>query len=145
MNKGLLAKTIVLVGLGLIIISCFSVGIPVPMVKASLTQNTLIAQMISKVDAAEIYGTIDALQSFTTRCYGYSGNTQAAAYLYGRFSNIPGLSVEYQSSYNNVIATLNGVDSTSKEIYVLGHTMIARTMRMKALRQALLTMGAVLL
>jgi hypothetical protein len=120
LNKGLLAKTIVLVGLGIIIISLFSVTIPVPVAKASSTQNNLIAEMLSKVDTAEIYSTIYALQSFTTRCYGYSGNTQTAAYLYGRFSNIPGLAVEYQSSYNNVIATLSGVDSTSKEIYVFG-------------------------
>ena len=91
-----------------------------PTVKAEPVQDSLIAQMISQMNEAEIYNTAYCLQNFTTRAYGYPGNVEAATYLYNRLSNISGLSVEYQSDYYNIVATLPGVDSTSNDIFVVG-------------------------
>jgi hypothetical protein len=76
--------------------------------------------MISKMDPAEIYNTIYALQNFSTRAYGYSGNVDSAIYLYNRLSGISQLSVEYQSNLSNVIATLPGVDKKSNDTYIVG-------------------------
>ena len=72
------------------------------------------------MNQTEIYNTAYALQNFSTRVYGYSGNVAAATYLYNRLSNISGLSVEYQSDYNNIVATLPGVDLTSSATYMVG-------------------------
>ena len=86
--------------------------------QASSTQDPIIAEMISKISESEIYDTVAYLtQTIGTRYYGTSGNTLAGTYLYNRLGNISGLTVEYQSSYRNVIATL---PSNSSEIYIVG-------------------------
>lgn len=84
-------------------------------------QDPLIASMIQQIDQSEIYNTVYSLQNFTTRYYGYSGNTEASTWLYNKLSNIPRLNVEYQGGeYRNVIATLPGMDKTSSSIYMVG-------------------------
>jgi hypothetical protein len=82
--------------------------------------DPLIVDMIQQVDEGEIYGTVFALQNFTSRHYWYPGNQQAAAYIHDRLSSIPGLDVEYQGEVRNVIATLPGRDAGSDEIYLVG-------------------------
>jgi len=82
--------------------------------------DSRIAEMISKINETEIYNTVYRLQNFTTRVYGYTGNTNAADHIYHRLENIPELTVEYQGTYKNVIATLPGTDPTSNQIYVVG-------------------------
>ncbi len=79
-----------------------------------------IADMISRINELEIYNTVYHLQNFTTRAYGYLGNAEAATYLYSRLDSIPGLEVEYQGVYKNVIATLPGNDTTSNAVYMVG-------------------------
>jgi hypothetical protein len=91
-----------------------------PIDQAELVQNNLVASMISKMNTIEIYNTVYKLQNFKTRAYGYSGNVEAASYLYNRLTNISGLSVEYQSDYRNIVATLPGVDPTSNATYIVG-------------------------
>jgi hypothetical protein len=91
-----------------------------PLAKAEPVQDSSIAQMVSQVDESEIYNTAYTLQNFTTRAYGYPGNVKAATYLYNRLSNISGLNVEYQGDYNNIIATLPGVDSTFNDMFIVG-------------------------
>ena len=120
LNKSLCAKAILLTALvltmtGTCLLNCFA-----PASSAVLVQDNLVAEMISKMNTTEIYNTVYALQNLTTRIYGYSGNVEAATYLYNRLSNISGLSVEYQSNYNNIVATLPGMDSTSNVNYVVG-------------------------
>ena len=83
-------------------------------------QDPLIVDMIQKIDEGKIYNTVYSLQNFTTRKYGTTGNLNAGTYLYNRLGNISRLKVEYQSTYRNVIATLNGTDSTSNAIYMVG-------------------------
>jgi len=85
------------------------------------SEEQLIAEMISQVSEPEIYQSVNALQNFGTRVYGYSGNTNAATYLYERLSQIPGLNVEFQGgAYRNIIATLPGLDTTSSSIFIVG-------------------------
>ena len=91
-----------------------------PTDQAELVQDNLVATMISKMNTIEIYNTVYTLQNFKTRAYGYSGNVEAASYLYNRLSNISGLSVEYQGDYRNIVATLPGVDPTSNATYIVG-------------------------
>ena len=79
--------------------------------------DSIISNLISQVDQSRILETVNALQNFTSRVYGYPGNTRAATYLYSELSAIPGLSVEYQSNYKNVVATLPGKDSI---VYMVG-------------------------
>ena len=86
----------------------------------SSTQDPIIAEMISKTSESEIYDTVYHLQNFTTRRYNSSGNLEAATYLYNRFRSISGLSVEYQGSYKNIIATLYGTDTASNALYMVG-------------------------
>ena len=85
------------------------------------TANPIIAEMISEVNETNIENSTLALQSFGTRAYpvggGFtSGNQEAAAWLYSQLDAIEGLSVAYQSTHNNVVATLAG-DST---VYIVG-------------------------
>jgi hypothetical protein len=85
------------------------------------TANPIIAEMISQVSETNIENSTLALQSFGTRAYPVggsftSGNQQAAAWLYSQLDAIQGLSVAYQSTHKNVIATLSG-DST---VYIVG-------------------------
>ena len=91
-----------------------------PLVNAELTEDQIIAEMISQMNTTEIYNTVYALQNFNTRRYGTPGNLEAATYIYDRLSIIPRLSVDYQGKYNNVIATLLGIDATSNAIYIVG-------------------------
>ena len=84
------------------------------------TPTDLVAEMISKMSQTEIYNTAYTLQNFMTRFYGTSGNFEAGTYLYNRFSEISGLSVEYQSNYRNIVATLPGTDLTSTATYIVG-------------------------
>lgn len=79
-----------------------------------------IVGMIAKINEVEIYNTVHSLQNLDTRVYGYPGNRLAAEYIYNRLDAIAGLVVEYQGSYQNVIATLPGTDPTSGQIYVVG-------------------------
>jgi hypothetical protein len=82
--------------------------------------DAIIADMMSRISESEIYSTVVDLQNFGTRKYGFPGNVEAAAYLYNSLGEIPGLSVEYQGSYNNVIATLLGTDANSNAVYMVG-------------------------
>lgn len=83
--------------------------------------DTTIAEMIDEIDEDEIYATVHDLQNFTSRYYGYPGNSEAADYLFGRLSNISGLNVQYQGGdLRNVIATLPGSDNSSSTIYMVG-------------------------
>ena len=96
--------------------ACFA-----PAVSAETTEHSTVAEMIAQVNTTELHNTIYDLQSFVTRRYWTPGNLEAATYLYNRLSNIPGLNVEYQSSYyNNVIATLSGFNDASNAIYIVG-------------------------
>jgi Zn-dependent M28 family amino/carboxypeptidase len=105
----------------LFVVSSFSLICFAPSVSAETTEESIIAEMIAQMNTTEIYNTVYDLQSFITRRYWTPGNVDAATYIYNRLSNIPGLSVEYQSSYyNNVIATLSGVYETSNAIYIVG-------------------------
>jgi putative aminopeptidase FrvX len=98
---------------------CFLISFP-SAPRSQSVQDSVIAEMISKIDESEIYNTVYSLQNFTTRIYGYSGNTEAATYLYDRLDNISRLGVEYQGSYMNIIATLHGNDTTSNATYMVG-------------------------
>jgi hypothetical protein len=90
-------------------------------VEGQPVQNPLITQMIQKINESSIYSTVYSLQSFRTRYYGSSGNTEASTWLYNELYNISGLTVEYQNGeYRNVIATLPGQDSASSGIYMVG-------------------------
>lgn len=83
-------------------------------------KDPVVAEMISKINESNIYITAYDLAAFTTRRLGTTGNTEAKTYLFNRLSSIPGLNVEYQSSYNNIIATLPGADTSSNEVYIVG-------------------------
>lgn len=82
--------------------------------------DPMIAEMISKIDESEVYSTVYHLQNYSTRRYGHAGNTEAAAYLYSKLGHISGLVVEYQGSYDNIIATLPGTDPMSDAIFMVG-------------------------
>jgi len=82
--------------------------------------NPYIANMLSGISESEIYASVYHLQNFTTRVYGTVGNLDAGTYLYNKFDDIPGLEAEFQSSYRNVIATLDGIDPTSNATYIVG-------------------------
>lgn len=89
--------------------------------EAPPAHNSLITDMIQKIDENAIYSTVYSLQNFRTRSYGYAGNTEAATWLYNQFNDIPGLTVDYQGGdYRNVIATLPGLDTTSSSMYIIG-------------------------
>jgi len=88
--------------------------------QATSIQDPIIAEMIQKIDQSEVFITVYDLQNFTTRKYGTAGNLDAGTYLYNKLDNIPRLEVEFQSSYRNVIATLNGTDPTSSATYIVG-------------------------
>jgi hypothetical protein len=111
----------VLLVLALLVMGSGSLSCFAPAVSAEITEESIIAEMIAQMNTTEIYNTVYDLQSFITRRYWTPGNVDAATYIYNRLSNIPGLSVEYQSSYyNNVIATLSGVNDTSNAVYIVG-------------------------
>lgn len=87
---------------------------------AESAENPIIANMISKIDESEIYTIVSTLQNFGSRCYGYLGNNASALWIYNQLSDIPKLSVEYQSQYNNIIATLVGANTHSNALYIVG-------------------------
>ena len=99
--------------------SCSMINL-IPPASAEMTKDNTVAEMISKMNMTEIYNTVFSLQNFITRKYGTPGNLATATYLFNRLSNISGLSVEYQSNYRNVIATLPGVDTASNATYIVG-------------------------
>ena len=120
MNKRLIVVAILVSALLMNIASSGSFNFFASIAKAEPVKDTLVAEMISKIDKTEIYNVAYALQNFATREYGYPENVEAATYLYNRLSSISGLSVEYQSDYNNIVATLPGVDLTSSVTYIVG-------------------------
>jgi len=67
-----------------------------------------------------IYNTTDALQRIPTRLNGTAGNVEAADYLYGKLSSISGLTVKYNGSDKNIIATLPGTTTSSTDIVMVG-------------------------
>ncbi|RXE55589.1 peptidase M28 [Methanoculleus taiwanensis] len=80
-----------------------------------------IAGMLEAVKESELETTVADLQSFETRVVGTDGNQEAAAYLYDRLSDIPGLDVSYQGGdLRNVVATLPGTDPASDSVVVVG-------------------------
>jgi len=83
--------------------------------------DPVIAGMISRISEPEIYDTIYRLQDFTTRDYGSQGNVDAGTYLYDYLSHISGLSVEYQGSLRNIIATLPGEDGADPFLITGAH------------------------
>ncbi len=102
-----------------VVSSCSLTGF-VSSVNAEITEESVIAEMISQMNMTEIYNTVYDLQNFITRRYWTPGNVDAATYIYNRLSSIPGLSVEFQGTYNNIIATLSAVNDTSNVIYIVG-------------------------
>jgi leucyl aminopeptidase len=83
-------------------------------------KDPVVSEMISRINESNIYDTVYDLTAFTTRRLGTTGNTEAKTYLFNRLSSISGLNVEYQGSYNNIIATLPGTNTSSNEIYIIG-------------------------
>jgi len=86
----------------------------------SLTRDPVIAGMIGTMDKTNIYNTTDAMQRIPTRAYGTAGNQEAADILYSRLSSIPGLKVEYNGSYKNIIGILPGTNTSSGDIVIVG-------------------------
>jgi Zn-dependent M28 family amino/carboxypeptidase len=76
--------------------------------------------MIQTISETNIYNTTDALQRIPTRLNGTAGNVEAADYLYGKLSGIPGLTVKYNGSDKNIIATLPGTNTSSTDIVMVG-------------------------
>lgn len=77
--------------------------------------------MIRAVAENELKTTVRELVAFKSRTVGQPGNKKAAAYLHERFKSIPGLQVApLAGPWNNVIATLPGTDSTSRELFIVG-------------------------
>ena len=119
--KSRLNTVYVLLVSSLFVVSGCSLTCFAPFVSAEVTEESMIAEMIAQMNTTEIYNTVYDLQNFITRRYWTSGNVDAAAYIYNRLSNIAGLTVEYQSNYyNNIIATLSGVNDTSNAVYIVG-------------------------
>jgi len=85
-----------------------------------VTRNPMITAMIETMNETNIYNTTEALQSIATRQNGTAGNLEAAYYLYGKLSGIPGLKVEYNGSYKNIIGILPGIYNSSEEIVMVG-------------------------
>lgn len=111
------------VTLGLVAILLFggTVGLLWDRDCAKVTADLTIKEMLEKVDQDNIHDTVYALQNFTSRYYGYSGNSEAATYLFDRLSNISGLNVKYQGgSLRNVIATLPGKYENSSNVIIVG-------------------------
>jgi hypothetical protein len=119
-NRARFAIAILLLVLLLNMLGDGSLNFLMPLAKAEPVQDSSIVQMVSQVDESEIYNTAYTLQNFMTRAYAYPENIEAAAYLYNRLSNISGLNVEYQGEYNNIIATLPGVDSIYNDTFIVG-------------------------
>jgi Zn-dependent M28 family amino/carboxypeptidase len=76
--------------------------------------------MIGAMNETNIYNTTDVLQNIPTRLYGTAGNVEAADYIYGRLSSIPGLKVEYNGSFRNIIGILPGTNTSSKDMVMVG-------------------------
>jgi Zn-dependent M28 family amino/carboxypeptidase len=76
--------------------------------------------MIGAMNNINIYNITDALQRIPTRLNGTAGNVEAADHLYSKLSGIPELKVEYNGSYKNIIGTLLGTNTSSKEIVMVG-------------------------
>lgn len=86
----------------------------------NLTWNPVIVEMIEKMNETQIYNITDVLQR-TTRKYGTTDNFNASVFLFKKLSSIPGLQVEHESEkFNNVIATLPGINRTNEEIVMVG-------------------------
>ncbi len=80
-----------------------------------------IGGILSQISEAEILATARDLQGFDTRKEGSPGNAGAAAYLFKRFSAIPGLAVACQGgAQSNVVATLEGAGTSSNAVYIAG-------------------------
>jgi hypothetical protein len=77
----------------------------------SLAQNPVIAGMIETMNETNIYNTTDILQRIPTRLNGTAGNLEAAEFLYSKLSGIPGLKVEYDGSFKNIIGILPGTNT----------------------------------
>ncbi|MGE5379383.1 MAG: M28 family metallopeptidase [Candidatus Saccharibacteria bacterium] len=89
---------------------------------SKLSRDPIISEMMGQMDEREIGSTVNDLQNFTTRHYGYAGNQAAAVYLFNRLNNISGLSVEYQGGeLRNVVATFPGQNTTSPLVIVGAH------------------------
>ena len=89
--------------------------------KEQLVLEPVIADMIAEISESEIYNTVYSLQNFSTRVYGYPGNTYAGSYLFERLSNITGMDVEYQGgSLRNVVGTLPGISEASNTVFMVG-------------------------
>jgi len=86
----------------------------------SLTRDPVIAGMIGAMSVTNIYNTTDALQNISTRLYGTAENVEAADYLYSKLSSIPGLKVEYNGSYKNIIGILPGTNTSSQDMVMVG-------------------------
>jgi len=76
--------------------------------------------MLSEISESEIYNSTLALQNFQTRKYGYAGNVNASTWILNELSNMTRLTVEYQGTYNNVIATLKGWNQTANFFIMVG-------------------------
>jgi len=93
----------------------------VPAEQPAAVFDPIIADMIAQVGEREIHDTAAALQGFTSRAWGQPGNVKAAAYLHERLGQIAGLTVGYQGGeLKNVVATLQGMDPQSADVYVVG-------------------------
>jgi hypothetical protein len=86
----------------------------------SLTRDPAIAGMIGAMNETNIYNTTDVLQNISTRQYGTAGNVEAADLLYSKLSGIPGLTVEYNGGYKNIIGILPGTNTSSQDTVMVG-------------------------
>ncbi|MCX6667513.1 MAG: M28 family peptidase [Euryarchaeota archaeon] len=93
----------------------------------ALPHGRAMVKLIQQLDETMVKGYIENLTAFGPRVTGTIGCEQAANYIYNEFKKM-GLEVRYQNWTSgaihgtNVEATLNGVDSSSNDIYVIcGH------------------------
>ncbi len=80
-----------------------------------------IADLIAAVSDAQIREAAVALQDLGSRAWGQPGNARAAAYIHGRLSGMPSLTVAYQDgALSNVVATLKGTDPAAAGVFIVG-------------------------
>ena len=98
-------------------------GIIRPVVTIS-SINDIVIDILEQVDESVFLGYLEDIVSFGPRYTGTSSCVAAAEYIYNQFESM-GLNVQYlpwtygSYSSNNVEATLEGVDTSSDDIYII--------------------------
>jgi hypothetical protein len=92
--------------------------------KIAATMNDIIISMLLQIDKTIYLSYLENLTSFGPRVTGSSACEEAAEYIYNQFESM-GLAVRYHPwsiggyTSNNVEATINGIDESSDEIYII--------------------------